>query len=494
MHHFTWTAGAVAVLFSVAACDSTVNPPTPPGRLDFTPWQLPALPTPAQVVVTLSTAEIAVGQSAHATAIASTEDGNIITGEEVSWSTEDSSIATVDNDGLVRGVAAGSSRIVASIGGTNGAAVVNIVTLASAPTVASVSVGLTRTLVNIGETAEAVATPRDAAGNVIAGQSATWTSSAPQVATVSPSGVVTAVSPGTTAIAATVGGASGEAMFFVAASNPPDFGNNSPSPGHPNEPAGFAQLSPTLSGDTIPLNLYGPTAAYELGWLQNNQGATQVLDADVPFASKKVLQANFPAGMIGGGSPVMVFTASSTNHQNWPQRPTAIYQSFWYKLSPNFPANLVANKTMYSNIGGGNKIALEINGTSDFGTQYTAPLWPMLALQSIVRVDNNTSGNAILFQNLGAYDPAHRAQVYRGQWHHIEALYVANTAGNVDGTVRLWLDGTLVIDYTNRVQWSATADVWQWTSWDPVYGGGGSVPTDAVNPYHRLKDLYVSGK
>ena len=80
---------------------------------------------------------------------------------------------------------------------------------------------LTRTVVNSGETAEATATARDAMGNVVAGQPVTWTSSNPRVATVSGSGVVVAVSPGTASIIATVGGVSGEATLTVATTDPP---------------------------------------------------------------------------------------------------------------------------------------------------------------------------------------------------------------------------------------------------------------------------------
>ena len=54
------------------------------------------------------------------------------------------------------------------------------------------------------------------------------------------------------------------------------------------------------------------------------------------------------------------------------------------------------------------------------------------------------------------------------RWHHIETLYTANTAGNADGTVKLWLDGKLLIDYANRVQWTADGPrQWEWTTWTP---------------------------
>ena len=214
--------------------------------------------------------------------------------------------------------------------------------------------------------------------------------------------------------------------------------------------------------------------------------------------------------MIGGGSPGMVWTASSTNPQYWPQHPLSLYQSFWYKVSPDFPANLNANKVVYSNIAGGNRVYINLSASADYplvngapvfapnqATAYTAAINPTVEVQGVVRILGRESEGVSLNlrQNQITGDPVLWAQVVRGQWHHIEALYVANTAGNADGTVKLWLDGSLLIDYTNRVQWTADGPhQWEWTTWWPVYGGGGQVPTDAVNAYHRLKDFYVSGK
>lgn len=65
-------------------------------------------------------------------------------------------------------------------------------------------------------TQQLTATPRDAQGNPLTGRTVTWTSGAQAVATVSPSGLVTAVAPGSATITATSEGRSGTATITVA--------------------------------------------------------------------------------------------------------------------------------------------------------------------------------------------------------------------------------------------------------------------------------------
>lgn len=83
-------------------------------------------------------------------------------------------------------------------------------------TVASVTVNAPTNTVVVGKADTLTATALDASGNPIAGQSATWQSSAPAIATVA-GGVVTAVSAGTATITATIGTKSGQALINVQA-------------------------------------------------------------------------------------------------------------------------------------------------------------------------------------------------------------------------------------------------------------------------------------
>src|SRR5207249_6025393 len=81
--------------------------------------------------------------------------------------------------------------------------------------VASVTVAPTSKTLRIGTTAQLAATTKDSAGNVLTGRSIAWSSSAPAVATVSASGLVTAVAVGSATITATSEGKSGTSAITV---------------------------------------------------------------------------------------------------------------------------------------------------------------------------------------------------------------------------------------------------------------------------------------
>jgi serine/threonine-protein kinase len=81
--------------------------------------------------------------------------------------------------------------------------------------VATVGVTLASGALLAGTTTQASAVLRDSGGNVLTGRTVAWASSASGVATVSPSGVVTAVAAGSTTITATSEGVSGSAPIAV---------------------------------------------------------------------------------------------------------------------------------------------------------------------------------------------------------------------------------------------------------------------------------------
>ena len=87
---------------------------------------------------------------------------------------------------------------------------------ATAPVVTSVVVTpATPTLNAVGATQQFSATAQDASGNQVTGVTATWSSSATTVATISASGLATAMGDGTTAITATIEGVEGQADLIV---------------------------------------------------------------------------------------------------------------------------------------------------------------------------------------------------------------------------------------------------------------------------------------
>jgi len=89
-----------------------------------------------------------------------------------------------------------------------------------APTVASVSVNPSTASVMIGGTQQLTATARDGAGNVLGRTTFSWSSSDESKATVSPTGLVTAISAGAATITATCEGRTATSSIVIAATPP----------------------------------------------------------------------------------------------------------------------------------------------------------------------------------------------------------------------------------------------------------------------------------
>jgi uncharacterized protein YjdB len=217
------TVSATGVVTAVAAGSASIRA-TIEGRSGEAGVQVTAPPPPppasvASVVVALGNGSLAVGATTQASAGARDADGNALTGRAVAWSTSNPAVATVSATGLVTAVAPGAASIRATVEGRTGEAGVQV---AAPPpeSVASVAVALGDATLREGQATTATATARDAQGAVLAGRATVWASSDPGVATVSATGVVTAVSPGTTTIQATVEGRTGTATLRVTPAPP----------------------------------------------------------------------------------------------------------------------------------------------------------------------------------------------------------------------------------------------------------------------------------
>jgi hypothetical protein len=165
----------------------------------------------ASVVVSPASANISVGATTPLSATPKDSAGNVLPGRVVTWTSSNLAIATVSAAGLVTGVAAGAATITATSEGKSGSAALSV---ANVP-VASVTVTPATALILVGATVQLVATPKDSAGNVLSGRSITWASSAPALATVSSTGLVTGVSAGAVTITATSEGKSGTSAITI---------------------------------------------------------------------------------------------------------------------------------------------------------------------------------------------------------------------------------------------------------------------------------------
>src|ERR1044071_2526162 len=178
--------------------------------------QLLALLNPvAAVVVVPDTTSVELGQTAQLVATPTDSLGRVVA-QSVTWASNAPALATVDGSGLVTGVAEGTATITATSAGHSGKGVVTVRRRPNAP-VASVTVTPATASVGVGQAVGLVATPKDANGNALSGRVVTWASSAPAVATVNGSGLVTGLAAGAATITATSEGQSGSAAITVTA-------------------------------------------------------------------------------------------------------------------------------------------------------------------------------------------------------------------------------------------------------------------------------------
>ncbi|HUR93852.1 MAG TPA: Ig-like domain-containing protein, partial [Gemmatimonadales bacterium] len=171
------------------------------------------------VSVTLQSSTLSVGQTTQATAVVRNSAGAVVSGAPVTWSSTDDVLATVSATGVVTARQAGSATIVATIEGVSGTQSLSITPPPVAP-VATVTVLSGATSLLVGQTTQATALIRDAQGNALTGRSIGWSSSNPAVATVSVTGLVTAVAAGSVVISASSEGKTGTLTMTVTAPAP----------------------------------------------------------------------------------------------------------------------------------------------------------------------------------------------------------------------------------------------------------------------------------
>jgi uncharacterized protein YjdB len=174
----------------------------------------------AKVILAITPAAVAVGQTAHATPAVQDASGNPLTDRTVSYQSGNTAIATVSNTGDVSAVAPGSTSISATSEGITGSAPISVSAPAPIP-VASVSVSPGSSTLQVGATVQLAATTRDGSNNVLTGRAVVWTSGNTAVASVSSSGLVTAVGAGSAQINAASEGQVGSATITVNAPPPP---------------------------------------------------------------------------------------------------------------------------------------------------------------------------------------------------------------------------------------------------------------------------------
>ena len=401
---------------------------------------LAPLPAPvASVSVSLSPSSLVVGQTANATARLRDASGNDLTGRVVAWSSSNAGVATVTTGGVVSAVSAGSANIIASSEGKNGSASLTVSAPPPPPPVpvASVSVSPATSSLQVGGTVQLSAVTRDANNNVLTGRPVAWTSSNTVVATVSASGLVSALASGSATITATSGGVSGTAAITVTAA-PPGQG-------------------PIVFSDDFESGSLSK-------WDESNSTTQAVINnASAAHSGTSFMRMTY--GINGGDGGWM--------NKYFTQGFTRLYVKLWVRFSTNFAGGTKLVSLRGSPIGqpllGVGRAGICPNGRDSFSanlvTEFTgADAYPtkMYTYWQDMWADPNG-------QCWGRYGPTNSTWtspyltpmpvMTKGTWHLIEfAVKMNSSATAADGEQKFWIDGVKYGEWTG-IRWGDPAFV-----------------------------------
>ena len=154
---------------------------------------------------------VGVKKSVTITPIVKDEAGREVPGVVVIWSTSDNNVASI-TDGLVVAEGAGTATLKATLGEASGSTTIVV----THPAVAGIALEpAAQTLEKVGDAVRLKANLTDAQGQAILGFNPKWSSSDPNIATVSDAGQVLAVKKGKAKIKAVAGDKTAEAEIIV---------------------------------------------------------------------------------------------------------------------------------------------------------------------------------------------------------------------------------------------------------------------------------------
>src|SRR5947208_393569 len=185
--------------------------------------ELPQVATPnvtvSQLIITPQTVTLQLNQDQDFVAVGLSAAGDT-TPSTVSWDVTGGTITDMGASGgrhygQYHGGTCGSFKVAATSHPDRTTDTATVTVAGCVAPVAAVTVSPAAPTVQVGQTVQLTATPRDASGNPLAGRVITWQSSNGAVASVNGSGLVTAVATGAATITATSEGQSGTAVVTV---------------------------------------------------------------------------------------------------------------------------------------------------------------------------------------------------------------------------------------------------------------------------------------
>jgi len=173
----------------------------------------PVEPVLESIRITPPGATLAIGDTQRFIVTALDQDGAVMTGVNVTWTSSDETVGTIDANGTFTALAEGTANVTATA--ENVTATAAIIVNDEEPALASIAVAPSAITLGSGDTATFTATAFDQFGTTMTGVEIAWTSSDEAVGTIGAGGVFSAVADGTTTVTATAGNITGTAAVTV---------------------------------------------------------------------------------------------------------------------------------------------------------------------------------------------------------------------------------------------------------------------------------------
>jgi PGF-pre-PGF domain-containing protein len=175
--------------------------------------EAPAEPVLDSIQITPTGATIVIGDTQRFIVTARDQDGNVMSGVAVNWTSSDETVGAIDADGIFSALAEGTATVTATV--ENITATANVTVNNGEPALASIVVVPSAITLGSGETQQFTATAFDQFGAEMTGVEIAWTSSDEAVGTIDADGLFSALADGTATVTATAESVNGTAEVTV---------------------------------------------------------------------------------------------------------------------------------------------------------------------------------------------------------------------------------------------------------------------------------------
>lgn len=268
-----------------------------------------------------------------------------------------------------------------------------------------------------------------------------------------------------------------------------------PSPaGAWHEPAGFRKITRRDFNSKAKTDSdRGPAGSQGWDGVEFRYANVQIAaDSNAPLSPPSVLHLIYPPLRVPAGqtySPGVVQTLGfASRHYR------KLYLRTAFRVSANWQGHSSeTNKVVFIRGQGGPRPEpiIRLRGAG------SGPLALNVDLQGSPRDARNQAGvpakQASLASNTPGAFAAGALAVPRGQWQVLEAVLEMGTNGAANGTLKLWLNGTLTHDYHNIEYEPTGAETWFWDAIHIAPTWGGQMGTIRQLMFLEFDDFYVSG-